>query len=73
MTEEGDGEWAKSKETFNTYVGDQSSSSGSRVGLKVHSKRTSEYFDPCQDLASRSIRCIHRNAADKDLCSDYFQ
>ena len=43
------------------------------LDLNSHSKRTSEYFDPCQALASRSIKCIHRNAEDRDLCLDYFQ
>ncbi|KAK7555917.1 hypothetical protein IWX50DRAFT_654773 [Phyllosticta citricarpa] len=25
------------------------------------------------EAASRSIRCLHRNGGDRDLCSDYFQ
>ena len=37
------------------------------------SKRHSEYFDPCQEAASRSLRCLHRNGGDRDLCADYFQ
>ncbi|PQE10071.1 cytochrome c oxidase-assembly factor cox23 protein [Rutstroemia sp. NJR-2017a BVV2] len=40
---------------------------------KFESKRPGEYLDPCQDLASRSLRCLHRNGGDKDLCTDYFQ
>ncbi|ETN38473.1 cytochrome c oxidase-assembly factor COX23, mitochondrial, partial [Cyphellophora europaea CBS 101466] len=36
-------------------------------------KRSSEYHDPCQDFANRSIRCLHRNGGDKDMCQDYFQ
>jgi hypothetical protein len=39
----------------------------------VHSKRSSEYFDPCQDFANKSIKCLHRNGGDKEMCSDYFQ
>ncbi|KAK7565806.1 cysteine alpha-hairpin motif superfamily, partial [Phyllosticta citricarpa] len=39
----------------------------------THSKSLSEYYDPCQEAASRSIRCLHRNGGDRDLCSDYFQ
>lgn len=39
----------------------------------IHSKRNSEYFDPCQDFASKSIRCLHRNGGDKEMCTDYFQ
>lgn len=37
------------------------------------SKRFSEFYDPCQEAADRSMRCLHRNPEDKDLCSDYFQ
>ncbi|KEF53837.1 uncharacterized protein A1O9_10239 [Exophiala aquamarina CBS 119918] len=38
-----------------------------------NSKQSSEYFDPCQEAATRSIKCMHRNAGDKDMCQDYFQ
>lgn len=37
------------------------------------SKQYSQYFDPCQEAASRSLRCLHRNGGDRDMCSDYFQ
>ena len=37
------------------------------------SKANSKYFDPCQEAASRSIKCLHRNAGDRQLCTDYFQ
>ena len=37
------------------------------------SKRSSEFFDPCQEFANASIKCMHRNAGDKDMCKDYFQ
>jgi len=40
---------------------------------RVYSKDRSEWFDPCQEAASRSIRCLHRNGGDRSLCSDYFQ
>lgn len=36
-------------------------------------KHKSEYLDPCQEAAARSIRCLHRNGGDKALCQDYFQ
>ncbi|MCJ1233944.1 hypothetical protein MMC14_001902 [Varicellaria rhodocarpa] len=36
-------------------------------------KRNSEYFDPCQEAASRSLKCLRRNGGDRDLCTDYFQ
>ncbi|KAF2239362.1 hypothetical protein EV356DRAFT_502409 [Viridothelium virens] len=40
---------------------------------KFNSKRHSEYFDPCQEAAERSLRCMHRNGGDRDMCQDYFQ
>lgn len=41
--------------------------------LHCYSKNPSEYFDPCQDFADRSIKCMRRNAGDRDMCHDYFQ
>ena len=38
-----------------------------------HRKDRSEFLDPCQEAAARSIRCLHRNGGDRSLCSDYFQ
>ncbi|KAI4754010.1 hypothetical protein E4T52_13829 [Aureobasidium sp. EXF-3400] len=38
-----------------------------------YSKAYSEYFDPCQEAADRSLRCLRRNGGDKALCSDYFE
>ncbi|KDB23682.1 cytochrome c oxidase-assembly factor COX23, mitochondrial [Trichophyton interdigitale MR816] len=38
-----------------------------------HSKSASEYMDPCQDFADRSIKCMRRNNGDRDMCTDYFQ
>ncbi|OLN87397.1 Cytochrome c oxidase-assembly factor cox-23, mitochondrial [Colletotrichum chlorophyti] len=40
---------------------------------KFDSKAKSEYFDPCQELAQKSIKCLHRNGGDKAMCGDYFQ
>ncbi|KAK3320108.1 hypothetical protein B0T22DRAFT_481250 [Podospora appendiculata] len=40
---------------------------------KFEAKSRSEFLDPCQDLASRSIRCLHRNDGDRSMCQDYFQ
>ncbi|RDW77106.1 hypothetical protein BP6252_05159 [Coleophoma cylindrospora] len=40
---------------------------------KFESKLPGEYFDPCQEAANRSLKCLHRNAGDKEMCSDYFQ
>ncbi|KAL6250281.1 Mitochondrial copper homeostasis protein [Rhinocladiella similis] len=36
-------------------------------------KRTSEYYDPCQEAANKSIKCMNRNNGDRDMCQDYFQ
>lgn len=36
-------------------------------------KSRSEYYDPCQEAASKSIKCLHRNGGDKTMCGDYFQ
>ncbi|KAL2215609.1 hypothetical protein M432DRAFT_642631 [Thermoascus aurantiacus ATCC 26904] len=44
-----------------------------RVEKRFNGKNASEYFDPCQDFADRSIRCLRRNAGDKEFCHDYFQ
>ncbi|KAK1753347.1 hypothetical protein QBC47DRAFT_386163 [Echria macrotheca] len=40
---------------------------------KFASKSRSEFLDPCQDAAERSIRCLHRNEGDRSMCQDYFQ
>ncbi|KAL9104072.1 MAG: hypothetical protein Q9163_000924, partial [Psora crenata] len=41
--------------------------------VAFETKEYSKYYDPCQDAATRSIRCLHRNSGDKELCSDFFQ
>lgn len=43
------------------------------TALIGYSKSASEYYDPCQDFADRSIRCMRRNAGDREMCGDYFQ
>ncbi|KAH8693615.1 putative cytochrome c oxidase-assembly factor cox23, mitochondrial precursor [Talaromyces proteolyticus] len=40
---------------------------------KFENKHASEYYDPCQEFATRSIKCMRRNAGDRDMCGDYFQ
>ncbi|KAF2857778.1 mitochondrial cytochrome c oxidase assembly factor [Piedraia hortae CBS 480.64] len=40
---------------------------------RFQNKRHSEYFDPCQEAANRSLKCLRRNEGDKSLCADYFQ
>ncbi|KAJ9148765.1 hypothetical protein NKR19_g5895 [Coniochaeta hoffmannii] len=40
---------------------------------KFETKSRSEWLDPCQEAAERSIRCLNRNGGDRKLCTDYFQ
>ncbi|KAH7312674.1 hypothetical protein B0I35DRAFT_437511 [Stachybotrys elegans] len=40
---------------------------------KFQSKSKSEYFDPCQEAARRSYKCLYRNNGDKKMCGEYFQ
>ncbi|KAF3942105.1 hypothetical protein ABW19_dt0205003 [Dactylella cylindrospora] len=40
---------------------------------KFDSKDSSKFFDPCQDAADRSLKCLRRNMGDRDMCVDYFQ
>nr|Q0UWF1.1 RecName: Full=Cytochrome c oxidase-assembly factor COX23, mitochondrial; Flags: Precursor [Parastagonospora nodorum SN15] len=36
-------------------------------------KAYSEYFDPCQEAADKSIRCLKRNGGERAMCTDFFQ
>ncbi|USP79841.1 hypothetical protein yc1106_07115 [Curvularia clavata] len=40
---------------------------------KFDNKAYSEYFDPCQEAADRSIRCLKRNGGERAMCADFFQ
>ncbi|KAK4445089.1 hypothetical protein QBC34DRAFT_384675 [Podospora aff. communis PSN243] len=40
---------------------------------KFQSKSRSEFLDPCQETAARSIQCLRRNDGDRSMCQDYFQ
>ncbi|KAI1390381.1 cytochrome c oxidase-assembly factor cox-23, mitochondrial [Hypoxylon trugodes] len=40
---------------------------------KFENKSKSEFFDPCQEAAARSIRCLNRNGGDRQMCTDYFE
>ncbi|KAL3481651.1 cytochrome c oxidase-assembly factor cox23 [Aspergillus californicus] len=40
---------------------------------KFTNKPASEYYDPCQEFADRSLKCMKRNASDREMCGDYFQ
>ncbi|KAL2809938.1 cytochrome c oxidase-assembly factor cox23 [Aspergillus granulosus] len=44
-----------------------------RSERKFTNKTASEYYDPCQDFADRSLKCMKRNAFDREMCHDYFQ
>ncbi|KKK20686.1 cytochrome c oxidase-assembly factor cox23 [Aspergillus rambellii] len=44
-----------------------------RVEKKFNHKSASEYYDPCQDYADRSLKCMKRNGFDREMCHDYFQ
>ncbi|KAG9236906.1 cysteine alpha-hairpin motif superfamily [Amylocarpus encephaloides] len=44
-----------------------------KTSQKFEGKQLSEYYDPCQEAADRSLKCLHRNGGDRDMCSDYFQ
>ncbi|PMB64739.1 Cytochrome c oxidase-assembly factor COX23, mitochondrial [Beauveria bassiana] len=40
---------------------------------KFATKSKSEFYDPCQEAAQRSYKCLYRNNGDKTMCTDYFQ
>ncbi|KAF2769852.1 hypothetical protein EJ03DRAFT_350899 [Teratosphaeria nubilosa] len=42
-------------------------------GNRFQNKRYSEYFDPCQETADRSLKCLRRNGGDRSMCQDFFQ
>lgn len=64
----------KTKEKFNRYV----LASCAKVDLQelttmaLCSKSKSEWLDPCQEAAARSIKCLNRNGGDRAMCQDYF-
>ncbi|GAO19340.1 hypothetical protein UVI_02008700 [Ustilaginoidea virens] len=44
-----------------------------RVLTDLGSKSKSEFYDPCQEAAQRSYKCLYRNGGDKAMCGEYFQ
>ncbi|KAG5926480.1 Mitochondrial copper homeostasis protein [Claviceps africana] len=40
---------------------------------KFETKSKSEYYDPCQEAAQRSYKCLYRNGGNKEMCGEYFQ
>lgn len=66
--------WQKAEATFNGFVSFSAYIAPERnTDPPANRKRFSEFYDPCQEAADRSMRCLHRNPRDKDICSDYFQ
>lgn len=41
--------------------------------LLPSSKSKSKWLDPCQEAASKSIKCLNRNGGDRAMCQDYFE
>lgn len=41
-------------------------------GEQFLAKRNSEYMDPCQEAANKSLKCLRRNGGQRDMCMDYF-
>ncbi|ORY87591.1 hypothetical protein BCR37DRAFT_390135 [Protomyces lactucae-debilis] len=37
------------------------------------SKSTSKYFDPCEESSRASLKCLDKNAYDREACSDFFR
>ncbi|KAJ5610430.1 hypothetical protein N7510_007149, partial [Penicillium lagena] len=52
---------------------DQHDKAWKKAEKKFAHKTASEYFDPCQDFADRSLKCMKRNGFDREMCHDYFQ
>lgn len=69
------------KEKFNRLVATPRFFPLKPVGLPVtdllpsppSSKSKSKWLDPCQEAASKSIKCLNRNGGDKAMCQDYFE
>ncbi|ATY63611.1 hypothetical protein CCM_06842 [Cordyceps militaris CM01] len=57
----------------NPEEGSQPSPWTSDAKKKFETKSKSEFYDPCQEAAQRSYKCLYRNNGDKAMCADYFQ
>ncbi|KAJ5931600.1 hypothetical protein N7516_006089 [Penicillium verrucosum] len=53
--------------------GDTHDKAWEKAEKKFSHKHASEYYDPCQDFADRSLKCMKRNAFEREMCHDYFQ
>ncbi|KAF2684713.1 cytochrome c oxidase-like protein-assembly factor COX23 [Lentithecium fluviatile CBS 122367] len=65
------GEKDSSPASTSTPSSDAAWSNG--TATRFENKAYSEYFDPCQEAAQKSIRCLHRNGGERAMCSDFFQ
>ena len=43
-----------------------------KSGAQFMAKPNSQYLDPCQEAADRSLKCLRRNGGRRDMCMDYF-
>ncbi|RYP15289.1 hypothetical protein DL765_005813 [Monosporascus sp. GIB2] len=79
QTEDKNDPWDKeTKRKFQTYAYSIISTILNPAGACMlisfaRSKSKSEYFDPCQEAAARSIRCLNRNGGERAMCTDYFE
>ncbi|OGE53895.1 hypothetical protein PENARI_c007G04136 [Penicillium arizonense] len=53
--------------------GDTHDKAWEKAEKKFAHKHASQYYDPCQDFADRSLKCMKRNGFDREMCHDYFQ
>ncbi|CEJ59379.1 Cytochrome c oxidase-assembly factor cox23, mitochondrial [Penicillium brasilianum] len=56
-----------------TVQDEQHDKAWEKAERKFSHKTASEYYDPCQDFADRSLKCMKRNGFDREMCGDYFQ
>ncbi|KAJ5368356.1 uncharacterized protein N7496_008116 [Penicillium cataractarum] len=56
-----------------TVQNEQHDKAWEKAERKFSHKTASEYYDPCQDFADRSLKCMKRNGFDREMCGDYFQ
>ncbi|KAJ6445213.1 N-acetyltransferase B complex, non-catalytic subunit [Purpureocillium lavendulum] len=54
-------------------TGAEASPWDSKTKEKFETKSKSEFYDPCQEAAQRSYKCLYRNGGDKSMCGEYFQ
>ncbi|KAH6675262.1 cytochrome c oxidase-assembly factor cox-23, mitochondrial [Plectosphaerella plurivora] len=59
--------------TGSTSTGEDKGPWTEETKQKFENKSKSLYFDPCQEAAARSIKCLNRNGGDREMCGDFFQ